>query len=179
MKRFRKVIREAKADEPRTYLMSRITFAICFFVSVGLIVGGFFVPPMGVIDGSCLTAVGELLLFPTLLYGFRAVELGLRVKFQKGETYHVYVDGQQMSYTCTDVVCGNARNNTVFDVLEDGGMSIEEGACVNVDVTKTLVCDLFHNHIENEVTVSHVMMEGDGHAVFQLNQLYCFFNRFY
>lgn len=75
-----------KADEPRTYLMSRITFAICFFVSVGLIIGGFFVPPMGVIDGSCLTAVGELLLFPTLLYGFRAIELGLTVKFQKGET---------------------------------------------------------------------------------------------
>jgi hypothetical protein len=41
---------------------------------------------MGVIDGSVLTAVGELILFPTLLYGFRAVELGLKVKFQKGET---------------------------------------------------------------------------------------------
>jgi hypothetical protein len=53
---------------------------------VGLIVGGFFVPPMGIIDGSVLTAVGELLLFPTLLYGYRAIELGLRVKFQKGET---------------------------------------------------------------------------------------------
>lgn len=66
--------------------MSRITFAICFFVSVGLIIGGFFVPPMGIIDGSVLTAVGELLLFPTLLYGYRAIELGLRVKFQKGET---------------------------------------------------------------------------------------------
>ncbi len=79
-------VRSERADEPRTFLMSRITFAICFFVSVGLIVGGFFVPPMGVIDGSCLTAVGELLLFPTLLYGYRAVELGLRVKFQKGET---------------------------------------------------------------------------------------------
>lgn len=74
------------ADENRTQLMLRITFALCFFVSVGLIVGGFFVPPIGVIDGSCLTAVGELLLFPTLLYGFRAIELGLRVKFQKGET---------------------------------------------------------------------------------------------
>ena len=86
MKRFQKVLKEAKADEPRTFLMSRITFAICFFVSVGLIIGGFFVPPMGVIDGSVLTAVGELLLFPTLLYGFRAVELGMRVKFQKGET---------------------------------------------------------------------------------------------
>ena len=85
MKRFQKVIREAKADEPRTFLMSRITFAICFFVSVGLIVGGFFVPPMGVIDGSVLTAIGELLMFPTLLYGFRAVELGLTIKFSKGD----------------------------------------------------------------------------------------------
>ena len=74
------------ASEMRTQLMLRITFALCFFVSVGLIVGGFFVPPMGIIDGSVLTAVGELLLFPTLLYGFRAIELGLRVKFQKGET---------------------------------------------------------------------------------------------
>ena len=51
-----------------------------------LSVGGFFVPPMGVIDGSVLTAVGELLLFPTLLYGYRAIEMGLRVKFQRGET---------------------------------------------------------------------------------------------
>jgi predicted Kef-type K+ transport protein len=74
------------ADESRTQLMLRVTFALCFFVSVGLIVGGFFTPPMGVIDGSCITAVGELLLFPTLLYGFRAVELGMRIKFQKGET---------------------------------------------------------------------------------------------
>ena len=74
------------ADESRTQLMLRVTFALCFFVSVGLIVGGFFVPPMGVIDGSCLTAVGELLLFPTLLYGFRAVELGMTLKFSKGDT---------------------------------------------------------------------------------------------
>ena len=86
MKRFQKVLKEAKADEPRTFLMSRITFAICFFVSVGLVVGGFFVPPMGVIDGSCLTAVGELLLFPTILYAYRAIELGLTVKFNHGDT---------------------------------------------------------------------------------------------
>ena len=81
-----KLIRSEQADETRTFLMSRITFAVCFFVSVGLIVGGFFVPPMGAIDSSVLTAVGELLLFPTLLYGFRAIEMGLTVKFQKGET---------------------------------------------------------------------------------------------
>jgi sugar phosphate permease len=85
MTRAAKIIRNEKADEQRTFLMSRITFAICFFVSVGLIVGGFFVPPMGVIDGSVLTAIGELLMFPTLLYGFRAVELGLTIKFSKGD----------------------------------------------------------------------------------------------
>ena len=51
MTRIAKVIRNEKADEPRTFLLSRISFAVCFFVSVGLIVGGFFVPPMGVIDG--------------------------------------------------------------------------------------------------------------------------------
>ena len=75
-----------KTDGTRTYWMSRMTFLVCFFVSVGLIIGGFFVPPMGVIDGSVLTAIGELLLFPTLLYAFRALELGMKVKFQKGET---------------------------------------------------------------------------------------------
>lgn len=85
MSRAAKIIRNEKADEQRTFLMSRITFAICFFVSVGLIIGGFFVPPMGVIDGSVLTAIGELLMFPTLLYGFRAVELGLTIKFSKGD----------------------------------------------------------------------------------------------
>ena len=79
-------IKEQQTDGTRSFWLSRLTFLVCFFVSVGLIVGGFFVPPMGIIDGSVLTAVGELLLFPTLLYGFRAVELGMRVKFQKGET---------------------------------------------------------------------------------------------
>lgn len=78
--------KDQQTDGTRSFWLSRITFVICFFVSVGLIIGGFFVPPMGVIDGSVLTAVGELLLFPTLLYGFRAVEMGLKVRFQKGET---------------------------------------------------------------------------------------------
>lgn len=79
-------IKAEKTDGTRSFWLSRFTFVICFFVSVGLMIGGFFVPPMGVIDGSVLTAVGELLLFPTLLYSYRALELGYKVKFQKGET---------------------------------------------------------------------------------------------
>ena len=79
-------LEKPKTDGTRSFWLSRLTFGMCCFVSVGRIVGGFVVPPMGVIDGSVLTAVGELLLFPTLLYGYRAVELGMKVKFQKGET---------------------------------------------------------------------------------------------
>ena len=80
------VLKKEKTDGTRSFWLSRFTFLVSCFVSVGLIVGGFFVPPMGVIDGSLLTAIGELLLFPTLLYAFRALELGYKVKFQKGET---------------------------------------------------------------------------------------------
>ncbi len=64
----------------------RITFAACFLISASLIIGGFFVPPMGVIDGSVLTAIGELIAFPTLLYGYRAIELGYEIKLQHGDT---------------------------------------------------------------------------------------------
>ena len=78
-------IEEIKKEEKKC-CFCKIVFAVCFVISTGLIVTGFFVPPMGVIDGSVLTAVGEMLLFPTLVYGFRAIELGLEVKFQKGET---------------------------------------------------------------------------------------------
>lgn len=63
-----------------------IIFGICLFVSIALIVGGFFVPPMGMIDGSVLTAVGELIVFPALAFGFRAIELGYDAKFTHGNT---------------------------------------------------------------------------------------------
>ena len=62
-----------------------VTFIVCFIISAGLIIGGFFVPPTGEISGSVLTAVGELLAFPTLAFGMRAVELGYDLKIQKGE----------------------------------------------------------------------------------------------
>lgn len=38
----------------------RIILITCMLVCVGLTIGGFFCPPMGMIDGSVLTAVGEL-----------------------------------------------------------------------------------------------------------------------
>lgn len=63
-----------------------VTFGICLAVSIALIIGGFFTPPMGVIDGSCLTAIGELIAFPAMAFGFRAIELGYDMKINHGNT---------------------------------------------------------------------------------------------
>ena len=43
-----------------------LAFWICLTVSIALFVGGFFVPPTGVIDGSVITSVGILFGFATL-----------------------------------------------------------------------------------------------------------------
>ena len=66
--------------------MCRIIFVVSLATSVMLVVAGFIVPPMGEIDGSVLTAVGELLLFPTIAYGARAIELGYDFKINKNDT---------------------------------------------------------------------------------------------
>ena len=60
-------------------------FYITFVLSVALIVGGFFCPPMGVIDGSVLTAVGLLILFATIEKIPEAVKAGKSFKVQKGD----------------------------------------------------------------------------------------------
>ena len=65
-----------------------LTFRITLLLSILLIVGGFVCPPMGVIDGSVLTAVGMLLTFailaqvPTLI---EAAKAGKTIRLQKGD----------------------------------------------------------------------------------------------
>ena len=54
-------------------------------VSILLIVGGFFCPPMGSIDGSVLTAVGLLLLFSFVEKLPEAIAAGKSVKISKGD----------------------------------------------------------------------------------------------
>ena len=63
-------------------------FCLNLFVSLALIIDGFFVPPVGIIDGSVLTAVGLLLMFgviaqiPDILNDVRE---GKSIKLQKGD----------------------------------------------------------------------------------------------
>lgn len=69
----------------KTYKFCRVVFLICFIISALLLILGFVLPPTGVIDKSVLTAVGELLVFPTIVYGVRAIEFGLEIHFRKGD----------------------------------------------------------------------------------------------
>ena len=61
-------------------------YRITLVVSILLIVGGFFCPPMGSIDGSVLTAVGLLLMFAVVEKLPEAIAAGRSVKIQKGDT---------------------------------------------------------------------------------------------
>lgn len=63
-------------------------FYCTFFLSVVLIVSGFLIPPTGVIDGSVLSAVGELLMFGVLAQVpamLDSVRKGRTIKVQKGD----------------------------------------------------------------------------------------------
>lgn len=60
-------------------------FYTTFVLSILLIVGGFFCPPIGVIDGSVLSAVGLLLMFATIDKIPEAIKAGRNLKISKGD----------------------------------------------------------------------------------------------
>lgn len=61
-------------------------FFVCLVISIALFVGGFFCPPMGVIDGSVLTASGILLAFAALAVAGQNLANGKAVEFHHGDT---------------------------------------------------------------------------------------------
>lgn len=65
------------------------TFYITLAISLLLVVAGFFVPPLGVIDGSVLTAVGLLMMFATLAQIpviLEAARNGKSIKLTRGDS---------------------------------------------------------------------------------------------
>lgn len=60
-------------------------FIACLVLTFGLFIGGFFCPPMGVIDGSVLTAGGILMGFAALGIAGQNLANGKEVIFQHGE----------------------------------------------------------------------------------------------
>lgn len=73
-------------DEERKATRNRIEFWVCLVTSIGLFVGGFFVPPMGIIDGSVLTAVGMLFGFAVLAQLPHIIGMSKTAKITHGDT---------------------------------------------------------------------------------------------
>lgn len=63
-----------------------IPFWVCLSVSIALIVAGFLVPPTGKIDGSVLTALGELFAYPALYTLWLAIRNGGKAHVRHGKT---------------------------------------------------------------------------------------------
>ena len=64
---------------------SNIWMRILTISSILLIIASFFVPPLGIIDGSVLAAVGEIEALGVLWIVLRAVENGTGASFKKGD----------------------------------------------------------------------------------------------
>ena len=62
------------------------TFLFCTVVSIGLIIASFFIPPLAVIDGSVLAAVGEIFGFAALGEVAAAIERGHGASITHGNT---------------------------------------------------------------------------------------------
>lgn len=60
-----------------------IAFFSTLVVSLGLLIGSFFAPPQGKIDGTVLAGVGESLLWPVLAFGVKSIEESREIKLRK------------------------------------------------------------------------------------------------
>ena len=63
-----------------------IPFWICLIAAIGLLLGGFFMPPIGVIDNSVITSVGLLFGFGVLAQLPILIEVAGSAKIQRGDT---------------------------------------------------------------------------------------------
>lgn len=61
-------------------------FLVCLVVSIILIVASFFIPPLAVVDGSVLAAVGEIFGFAALGEVAAAIERGHGASITHGNT---------------------------------------------------------------------------------------------
>lgn len=77
---------KARAFISENPVFFRWCFGIAFATSLSLFVGGFFVPPMGQIDGSVLKAGGILLAFGVAAMLPEILRSGRQATFKHGDT---------------------------------------------------------------------------------------------
>jgi len=75
-----------KAMSSNIKTSTSVAFWVCIIASIALFVGSFFVPPMGVIDGSVLKAVSLLFGFAAVAIFREAIHEGLGAKIRHNST---------------------------------------------------------------------------------------------
>lgn len=70
----------------RKYVAKNWWFHILAFISVGLIIASFIVPPTGVIDPTVLGALGEIFAFAGLGTVIKAIDEGVDAKVEHNNT---------------------------------------------------------------------------------------------
>lgn len=63
-----------------------ITFSVLALIAAAMLIGGFVMPPMGVVDGSVLKAAAVLFGFAALAVLLHAVDKGVGAKLEHGDT---------------------------------------------------------------------------------------------
>lgn len=57
-----------------------IAFLSTLVISIGLLIGSFFMPPKGVIDSSVMKATAEMFMWPSLAFGVKAISVNKELK---------------------------------------------------------------------------------------------------
>ena len=86
--------------------------------------------------------------------------------------------GNGLAHTGGNIVGGKAGDYMVFNVLQQRGVDVKQGAGIDLDVLDTQRCDLLQDHGQHIVAVAEMMMERNGHAVFQTGKFNGLPNRF-
>lgn len=63
-----------------------ITFSVLALIAAAMLIGGFVMPPMGVVDGSVLKSAAVLFGFAALAVLLHAVDKGVGAKLEHGDT---------------------------------------------------------------------------------------------
>lgn len=63
-----------------------ITFSVLALIAAAMLIGGFVMPPMGIVDGSVLKSAAVLFGFAALAVLLHAVDKGVGAKLEHGDT---------------------------------------------------------------------------------------------
>lgn len=66
-------------------VLNKVSYWVCLILAAVLLIAGFLLPPIGIIDNSVLLASGEIFFFAALGTAIAAIDRGMDAKLAKGD----------------------------------------------------------------------------------------------